>query len=111
MNDVNVTQVVTGPLGMAFESIFTVLDLNSVNGITIGYSDASIVSCVAVLAIGLIAFSVLFAAMVKSLTVLANKTDRKPRIDVLSLSALSRSSLFATTPRDYRRRRFHARNG
>ncbi len=98
MNDVNVTQVVTGPLGMAFESIFTVLDLNSVEGVTIGYSDASIVSCVAVLAIGLIAFSVLFAAMVKSLTVLANKTDRKPRIDVLSLVGVIALIAFATTP-------------
>lgn len=98
MNDVNVTQVVAGPLGSAFECIFTVLDLNSVNGITIGYSDASIVSCVAVLAIGLIAFSVLFAAMVKSLTVLANKTDRKPRIDVLSLVGVIALIAFATTP-------------
>ncbi len=83
---------------MAFESIFTVLDLNSVEGVTIGYSDASIVSCVAVLAIGLIAFSVLFAAMVRSLTVLANKTDRKPRIDVLSLVGVIALIAFATTP-------------
>lgn len=98
MNDVNVTQVVTGPLGMAFESIFTVLDLNSVEGVTIGYSDASIASCVAVLAIGLIAFSVLFAAMVKSFTVLANKTEQKPRIDVLSLVGVIALIAFATTP-------------
>ena len=87
-----------GPLGLAFENIFVVLQLLSSDGVYIVYSDLSLVTPIIVLALGLLAFVILFVAMFKSLRALAHNTERVVKFDVLMLLGAILLICFAIAP-------------
>ncbi|MDE6402050.1 MAG: zinc ribbon domain-containing protein [Clostridiales bacterium] len=98
LQNMSVEIKVVGPLGIAFESIITMLYLNSYGIYGLRYSNANIAAAIVVLAIGLCAFVLLYAAMLKSLKTLAYKTDCKAGIDALSLASAIALIAFAIVP-------------